>query len=103
MRSIRRCWCRRRDSNSHGVTRHPLKMVCLPIPPLRHHSSNNIITFSSLKYESSIKGYPLVPVLLVRMEIQFVLQQHSLLPQKMTILARKGEGSLVAIAWVALV
>gem|GEM_PF-6343724 len=29
-------WCRRRDSNPHGSPRHPLKMVCLPIPPLRH-------------------------------------------------------------------
>ena len=27
--------CRRRDSNSHASRRHPLKMVCLPIPPLR--------------------------------------------------------------------
>ncbi len=28
-----RDWCGRRDSNSHGSPRHPLKMVCLPIPP----------------------------------------------------------------------
>ena len=28
-------WCRRRDSNSHGSPRYPLKIVCLPIPPLR--------------------------------------------------------------------
>src|SRR5213083_3160988 len=27
--------CRRRDSNPHASRRHPLKMVCLPIPPLR--------------------------------------------------------------------
>src|SRR5229473_400917 len=25
--------CRRRDSNPHALRRHPLKMVCLPIPP----------------------------------------------------------------------
>src|SRR5262249_14833103 len=27
--------CRRRDSNPHASRRHPLKMVCLPVPPLR--------------------------------------------------------------------
>ena len=27
-------WCGRRDLNPHGLRRHPLKMVCLPIPPL---------------------------------------------------------------------
>ena len=27
-------WCGRRDLNPHGFRRHPLKMVCLPIPPL---------------------------------------------------------------------
>ncbi len=26
-------WCPRGDSNSHDFRRHPLKMVCLPIPP----------------------------------------------------------------------
>jgi hypothetical protein len=26
--------CGRRDLNPHGFRRHPLKMVCLPIPPL---------------------------------------------------------------------
>ena len=29
-------WCGRRDLNPHGLRRHPLKMVCLPIPPLPH-------------------------------------------------------------------
>jgi hypothetical protein len=27
-------WCGRRDLNPHAFRRHPLKMVCLPIPPL---------------------------------------------------------------------
>src|SRR5215470_2252416 len=36
--------CRRRDSNPHASRRHPLKMVCLPIPPLRRGSTS----FSSL-------------------------------------------------------
>ena len=29
-------WCPRPDSNRHGLPHHPLKMACLPIPPLRH-------------------------------------------------------------------
>jgi len=29
-------WCRRRDLNPHGFPHHPLKMACLPVPPLRH-------------------------------------------------------------------
>ena len=31
-------WCRRGDSNPHGFPHHPLKMACLPVPPLRHSS-----------------------------------------------------------------
>lgn len=27
--------CRRPDSNRHGFHHHPLKMACLPVPPLR--------------------------------------------------------------------
>ena len=27
--------CRRRDSNPHTSRHHPLKMACLPVPPLR--------------------------------------------------------------------
>src|SRR3954467_1552180 len=29
-------WCGRGDLNPHAFRRHPLKMVCLPIPPLPH-------------------------------------------------------------------
>jgi hypothetical protein len=29
-------WCGRGDLNPHASRRHPLKMVCLPIPPLPH-------------------------------------------------------------------
>ena len=32
-------WCRRRDLNPHGFPHHPLKMACLPVPPLRHNGS----------------------------------------------------------------
>src|SRR5438067_11470696 len=28
-----RAWCPGEDSNSHGFTRQPLKLVCLPVPP----------------------------------------------------------------------
>ncbi len=28
-------WCRRRDSNPHGLLHTPLKRACLPVPPLR--------------------------------------------------------------------
>ena len=28
-------WCRRPDSNRHGLRHYPLKIACLPIPPLR--------------------------------------------------------------------
>src|SRR5262249_37739345 len=29
-------WCRRPDSNRHGLPHTPLKRTCLPIPPRRH-------------------------------------------------------------------
>src|ERR1700694_2374266 len=28
-------WCRRGDSNPHGLPHTPLKRTCLPVPPLR--------------------------------------------------------------------
>src|SRR3990172_7485539 len=31
---IRGNWCGRGDLNPHAFRRHPLKMVCLPVPPL---------------------------------------------------------------------
>jgi hypothetical protein len=31
-------WCRRGDSNPHGLPHTPLKRTCLPVPPLRHYS-----------------------------------------------------------------
>ena len=33
-------WCRRGDSNPHGLPHTPLKRACLPIPPLRHLLKN---------------------------------------------------------------
>src|SRR5450432_2944862 len=36
-RQIRK-WCRRPDSNRHGLPHTPLKRTCLPIPPRRHES-----------------------------------------------------------------
>ena len=37
-------WCRRRDLNPHGFPHHPLKMACLPVPPLRHAARKNILS-----------------------------------------------------------
>ena len=33
-------WCGRGDLNPHAFRRHPLKMVCLPVPPLPHCEVN---------------------------------------------------------------
>src|SRR5205807_10319575 len=33
---FRNVWCGRGDLNPHASRRHPLKMVCLPVPPLPH-------------------------------------------------------------------
>ena len=35
-----RFWCGRGDLNPHAFRRHPLKMVCLPVPPLPHAVSD---------------------------------------------------------------
>lgn len=32
--TIFKVWCGRGDLNPHAFRRHPLKMVCLPVPPL---------------------------------------------------------------------
>src|ERR1700684_2454685 len=34
-------WCGRGDLNPHAFRRHPLKMVCLPVPPLPHGCETN--------------------------------------------------------------
>jgi hypothetical protein len=34
LRITQKNWCGRGDLNPHALRRHPLKMVCLPIPPL---------------------------------------------------------------------
>jgi hypothetical protein len=33
-RAMHQNWCGRGDLNPHAFRRHPLKMVCLPVPPL---------------------------------------------------------------------
>ncbi len=35
-------WCGRGDLNPHAFRRHPLKMVCLPVPPLPHAAENGV-------------------------------------------------------------
>ena len=47
-------WCRRRDSNPHGLLHTPLKRACLPVPPLRH-SKNITILASKLAIEQFIE------------------------------------------------
>src|SRR5215831_2098180 len=34
-------WCGRGDLNPHAFRRHPLKMVCLPVPPLPQESKHD--------------------------------------------------------------
>src|SRR5579864_8302096 len=35
-------WCGRGDLNPHAFRRHPLKMVCLPVPPLPHECETEL-------------------------------------------------------------
>jgi len=51
-------WCRRRDLNPHGSPHHPLKMACLPVPPLRRVAGRNIVSTlpSKINTESSASG-----------------------------------------------
>src|ERR1700681_2694189 len=61
---VRRCsipwrltksWCGRGDLNPHAFRRHPLKMVCLPVPPLPHFS--NYLLFNRSDRRSKIQAY----------------------------------------------
>src|SRR5258707_6730073 len=36
-------WCRRGDSNPHGLPHTPLKRTCLPVPPLRQVRQASIL------------------------------------------------------------
>src|SRR3989304_8920826 len=47
------CWCRRRDSNSHGLRHRPLKTACLPIPPRRHGVPSLLHLGMSFAFESA--------------------------------------------------
>ena len=49
-------WCGRGDLNPHAFRRHPLKMVCLPVPPLPHFI--NYVLIDSLK-AFSVRTLPL--------------------------------------------
>jgi hypothetical protein len=48
-RSLDVSWCRRGDSNPHGFPHHPLKMACLPVPPLRRAARKNHIIHLGLE------------------------------------------------------
>ncbi len=41
-------WCGRGDLNPHAFRRHPLKMVCLPVPPLPHGPERTYVEASPL-------------------------------------------------------
>src|SRR6201982_738193 len=40
---IQNTWCGRGDLNPHAFRRHPLKMVCLPVPPLPHRQIGGVL------------------------------------------------------------
>ena len=40
----RQHWCGWRDSNSHAVKHHPLKMACLPISPQPHCVGTSVVS-----------------------------------------------------------
>ena len=76
--------CRRRDSNPHASRRHPLKMVCLPIPPLRR----SVISFPALPVQSVL---PAVQVFVVAGAAHFATWRPHELP--MSRLAAKSKSS----------
>ena len=49
-------WCRRRDLNPHGFPHHPLKMACLPVPPLRRTAGRNIVSTLPSKINTEVRG-----------------------------------------------
>src|SRR5258707_8752215 len=45
-------WCGRGDLNPHAFRRHPLKMVCLPVPPLPQVKNSFIINNLQLQLQA---------------------------------------------------
>ena len=82
-------WCGRGDLNPHALRRHPLKMVCLPIPPLPQEASTK-----RLEEGRETGGRPDPPgvntrsSVIVRMElapppaVQFLLAKRPLEPER---------------------
>ncbi len=52
-------WCGRGDSNPQALRRHPLKMVCLPVPPLPQRAIIDL-ELPVVSSRSAIEG-PFVP------------------------------------------
>ena len=50
-------WCGRRDLNPHAFRRHPLKMVCLPIPPLPQMTTHENHTLSAEEQSDYIRTH----------------------------------------------
>src|ERR1700733_10111440 len=55
-------WCGRGDLNPHAFRRHPLKMVCLPVPPLPHSNTRSqILSWASFsRSRFAVRLSPLV-------------------------------------------
>src|SRR5215472_3008158 len=51
-KSLQKLWCGRGDLNPHAFRRHPLKMVCLPVPPLPQ--GNNCNGRAALHYSKAL-------------------------------------------------
>src|SRR5882762_6732142 len=49
-------WCGRGDLNPHAFRRHPLKMVCLPVPPLPQFQLLQPISSTAVSGAGAIRG-----------------------------------------------
>src|SRR4029077_10330728 len=48
----KKSWCGRGDLNPHAFRRHPLKMVCLPVPALPHINNCRISNHLQLQLQA---------------------------------------------------
>src|SRR5205085_2506086 len=55
----RKYWCRRGDSNSHGLPHCPLKTACLPISPRRHfrYQESGVRSRRTVAAECSMRAF----------------------------------------------
>src|SRR5438067_12429061 len=55
-------WCGRGDLNPHAFRRHPLKMVCLPVPPLPQAFTFNAAKTCKILCEASLTARDLAAI-----------------------------------------